>query len=128
MTPRWRRVGYVLALGAVYDGAFAVAILLFTKPAAALLRLPIPDDPFHLHLNGVLLLLLAGLYAVAARKPARYHGVAPVSALGRVLGFGLFAWTWAGGRPTMFLALGVADLAIGVATFVLWRRASVLSA
>ena len=122
-----RRLGYALAFGAAYDAAFALAILLATKPAAALLGLSVPADPVFLYLNGVLLLLLAGIYAVAARAPARYRAIAPISAMGRGMGFALFVWAWAGGHPATFLGLGLADLVIGLVTVVLWRRAVALS-
>ena len=115
-------LGRVLAAGAVYDLLFGVAILAFTRPAAAILRLPLPDDPVYIYLNGVFLLILGSVYLAAARDPGRYPAVAPVSAVGRVLGFILFAWAWRGGRPQVFLALGLADLALGIATFAAWRR------
>lgn len=124
---RWRKVSIVLAIGAAYDLILAVAILGFTRPAAAMLGLPIPDDPLYLYLNGVFLLLLAGVYTAAAREPERYRAVAPISAGGRVLGFGLFMWAWAGGRPSSFLALGLTDLGLAMATFAAWRRAVALS-
>ena len=124
---RWRKVRIVLAIGAAYDLAFGVAILGFTRPAAARLGLPLPDDPVYLYLNGVFLVLLAALYAAASREPERYRAVAPISAGGRVVGFGLFLWAWAGGRPTSFLALGLADLGLAVATLAAWRRAVALS-
>jgi len=120
-------VGIVLAAGAAYDLVFGVAILGFTRPAAAILRLQVPGDPVYLYLNGVFLLLLAGVYAAAAREPERYRAVAPISAGGRSLGFLLFLWAWAGGRPSIFLTLGLADLAIAVATLLAWRRAARLS-
>jgi len=122
-----RRVGYALASGAAFDGVFAVAILAFTRQAAAILRIDLPADPVYLYLDGVLLLILAAVYAAAAREPERYRAVAPLSAAGRGAGFILFLWAWLGGRPATFLALGFADLAIGVATFALWRRAMALS-
>lgn len=124
---RWRLVGHAMAFGAAFDALFGAAVLFATKPAAALLRLTIPADPVFLYLNGVLLLLLAGVYTAAAREPERYGAVAPVSAAGRTAGFALFVWAWFGGRPATFLALGAADLAIGGITFVLWRRAAALS-
>ena len=124
---RWPTVGIVLALGAAYDLVFGAAILGFTRSAAAILGLPVPADPVYLYLNGVFLLLLAGLYAAAAREPERYGAVAPISAGGRALGFLLFVWAWAGGRPATFLVLGLADLGLAVATVVAWRRAIALS-
>jgi len=124
---RWRAVAIVLALGAAYDLVFAIAILGFTRAAASMLGLPVPGDPVHLYLNGVFLVILAGLYAAVARQPARYGALVPIFAGGRALGCLLFIWAWAGGRPPIFLALGLADLAFSVATLVAWRRAARLS-
>src|SRR5262245_47388298 len=124
---RWRTVGATLAVGSIYDGAFGVAILLATRPAAALLGLEVPADPIYLYLNGVFLILLGAIYAAAALAPDRYRLMAPISAGGRALGFALFAWAWAGGRPQAFLVLGVVDLAIGIATALAWWRAARLS-
>ena len=120
---RWRTVGVVLAIGAAYDLVFGVAILGFTRPAASILGLEVPGDPVYLYLNGVFLLVLAALYAAAARAPERYRAVAPVSAGGRALGFWLFVWAWHGGRPTAFLVLGLMDLLLAIATIVAWQRA-----
>jgi len=125
--PGWRSVGIVLALGAGYDLVFGVAILGFTRQAAAILGLSVPDDPVYLYLNGVLLLVLAGLYAAAAREPERYREIAPISAGGRTLGFLLLYWAWTGGRPVAFLALALADLVLAASTIVAWRRAVRLS-
>ena len=129
MTPvgRWRTVGIVLAIGSGFDLVFAAAILGFTGIAASMLGLEVPKDPVYLYLNGVLLLVLGGIYGVAAREPERYSSIAPVSAGGRSVGFLFFAWAWAGGRPATFLALGAADLVLAVVTLVAWRRAVRLS-
>jgi len=124
---RWRTVGIVLAAGAAYDAGFGVVILAFPRPAAALMGLKVPDDPVYFYLNGILLLLLAGLYAAAARAPERYRAVAPISGAGRVAGCCFFVSMWAGGHPDAFLGLGLADLALGVATLGAWRRTFVLS-
>jgi len=123
----WRTLGIVLAFGSGYDLVFGVAILGFTRVAARILGLQIPADPVYLYLNGAFLLVLAGLYAAAAHEPERYRAIAPISAGGRTLGFLLFVWAWGGGRPATFLALGLADLAIAIATIVAWRRAALLS-
>jgi hypothetical protein len=118
----WRMLGRVMGAGALFDGAFAAAILGPTRLAASLLGLEVPGDPFYLYLNGVLLLLLAGLYALPSVEPRRYHLVAPVSAAGRILGFALFVWGWWGGRPIALLALGLCDLGIGGVTLGAWIR------
>ena len=112
-----------MAFGAAFDAAFGLAILVASKPAAALMGLPLPADPVYLNLNGVLLLLLAGLYALCATDPERYHGIAPVSAAGRALGLALLVRTWASGGAPALLGLGLADGAIGLATVLVWLRA-----
>src|SRR5262249_36557924 len=119
----WRPVASVMAAGALYDLAFAVAILAATRPSARLLGLTVPDDPVYLALDGVFLLLLAGLYALAALDPRRYTGIPPVSAAGRALGCAVLVWAWLGGRPPAFLVLGLADLALAALTAALWNRA-----
>jgi len=124
---RWRTVGWTLAVGAAYDLVFGVAILGFTRPAASMLGLQVPGDPIYLYLCGVLLLLLAAIYAASSRDPARYRAIPPIAAFGRTLGFVLFVWAWTAEHPPVFLALGVADLALGVATLTAWQRAVRLS-
>jgi hypothetical protein len=117
----------VLGFGAIYDSVFGLAILAATRPVAALFGLAVPDDPLYLGLNGVFLLILGGIYGVAAFDPERFGPIAPFAAAGRVLGCALFARAWALGGPPAFLGLGLADLAIGVVTFAAWRRANALS-
>ena len=119
----WRGLGRTMAFGAAFDFVFASAILGFTRAAAGLLGLAVPDDPVYLALCGVLLTILAGVYALAALDPRRYAGIAPVSAAGRALGFLLFLWAWRGGRAAIFLALAIADLAIALVTVLAWSRA-----
>ena len=87
MDPRWRHVARSMALAALYDFAFAVAILFFTAPASRLLGLALPDDLVYLRFNGVFLLMLAGMYALPAMHPRRYRGVVSVAVIGRFAGF-----------------------------------------
>jgi hypothetical protein len=112
-----------MALGAAYDAAFAAAILVFTRPAAALMGLTVPADPVYLRLNGIFLLLLAGLYLLPAVDPVRYRGVVAVAAAGRLLGFLYLATAWLEGEPRAFLALALVDLAFAVAHTLLLLRA-----
>ncbi len=120
---RSRTLTIVLAVGAGYDLLFGAAILAFTRPAAAILGLRVPDDPVYLYLNGIFLVILGAVYAAASREPARYPAVPPIAAIGRASGFALFVWVWLGGGPPAFLLLGVADLILAAATLVAWRRA-----
>jgi len=124
---RWRWVGRALALGAAYDFAFAVAILGFTHPAAQILGLAVPRDPVYLGLNGLLLLLLAALYAAASLDPERYRAITPIAGLGRLAGFVFFLAVWSRGWPLAFAGLAAGDLVLGLGTLVAWRRAVVLS-
>jgi hypothetical protein len=118
----WRSVGAALNFGAAYDLFFGIAILTIPRLLGSWLHLEVPADPVYLYLNGVFLLLLAGIYAAAARQPDRYPAIAPIAAGGRLIGCGFFLWAWAGGRPAAFFGLALGDLAIGVATFLAWRR------
>jgi hypothetical protein len=121
-TARSRTLGIVLAIGAVYDLLFGAAILAFTRPAAEILGLRVPEDPIYLYLNGIFLLILAAVYGAASRAPRRYPAVAPIAAAGRACGFVLLVWAWHRGGPSAFLTLGVADLVLGAATLAAWRR------
>jgi hypothetical protein len=112
-----------MGAGAVYDLGFAVAILAFTRPAAAMLGLTVPEDAVYLYLNGVFLLLVAGMYALPARDAQRYEGVVAVAAAGRAAGFVVLALCWAAGRPAAFLALALVDLAFAGAHAALLARA-----
>lgn len=120
----WRPVGWSMAAGAAYDLVFALAILVARRPAARFLGLELPEDPVYLRLVGVLLLLLAGMYAVAAREPERYRGVVLVAAGGRLLGALFFLAEWAGGEPPAFLGLAGGDFAFGLLHAVLLARAA----
>ena len=97
--------------GAAYDLLFGVAILFASGPAAEVLGLGLPADPVYLRLNGVFLLLLAGLYLLPGIAPQRYQGVVAVGAVGRLLGFFYLGWVWLAGQPPVFLALALGDLA-----------------
>lgn len=124
---RWRALSGLMAFGAAYDLVFGISIVLIPSVAARLLGIEIPADPFYLRLNGVFLLILSGLYALPAIRPERFHPIAPVSAVGRLAGCLVFAAAWRQGRPAVFLVLGLADLAIGLATALAWiaaRRSS----
>ena len=117
-----------MACGAAYDLAFAVAILAFPAPAAALLGLELPADPVYLRLNGVFLILLAALYTLPAFAPRRYSGVVAVAVAGRALGFMFFPATWRAGAPPVFLYLGLGDLLFAaVHGALLWRAGGLSS-
>ena len=119
----WKWVGRSMGIGAGYDLAFAVAILGFGREATTVLGLTFPADPLYLRLNGVFLLLLAGLYALPAMDPMRYRGVVAVAAIGRLLGSLFLTYAWLRGRPLVLLALAMGDLAFCAAHAILLRMA-----
>ncbi len=109
--------------GAVYDIVFAAAILFFPRPAARILSLELPADPVYLELNGIFLLILAGMYLLPVLDPRRYRGVVRIAAGGRFLGF-LFLGTagWSDREPA-FLVLAMGDLLFALLHLLLLRRA-----
>ena len=110
-----------LALGALYDAAFAVLMVTAPRLPARLLRLPLPEGAFYLWIMAVLLLMLASLYLLAAREARRYAGVVAVAAAGRLLG-GLVFVAAAWGHPGLqgLYPLAAADLGLGLAHAAFW--------
>ena len=121
--PRWTWVARSMALAAVYDLVFAIAILFATAPSARLLRLSLPDDLVYLRFNGVFLLMLAGMYLLAAFQPRRYRGIVTVAIIGRFLGFLYLGGVWLTGGVATFAGLALADLFFSVLHGVLLVRA-----
>jgi hypothetical protein len=119
----WRSLGVSMAFGAAYDAVFGMAIVLFLEPAAALLRLDVPADRFYVRLNGLFLLMLAAVYAAAAREPARYRVVVWTAIVGRAAGFAYFVGAGLSSGVPTFVALGVADLGFALVHLALMRRA-----
>ena len=98
------------------------------RPAAALLGLPIPDDPVYLYSERCFPPAAGG--CSTRRRHASRSGIAPIapiSAGDATLGFVLFVVGVGGRTPSSFLGLGLADLGLAVATFAAWRRAVALS-
>lgn len=99
-----------LGLGALYDALFGLALLAWPAAAAAGLRVPLPGDELYLRFIGVFLMILALMYALPARDPDRYRGVAAVAVVGRLLGcFFLAGAVLLYARPPVFLLLAGAD-------------------
>ena len=111
-----------LVLGALYDLAFAVTMVVAPQLPARLLSLPLPGERFYLSILAVLLTMLAILYLAAAEDPRRYSAVVLVAALGRCAGAGALALA-ARGRPELagLWALAGADLAFGLAHATFWK-------
>ena len=76
-----------LRAGAAYDLIFALAMVAFPALAAELLGLRLPGDPYYLWLIAVFLVMLAGVYLLAAYDPRAYWGNIVVGIGGRTLGF-----------------------------------------
>jgi hypothetical protein len=114
-----------LVLGALWDAAFAVLLGFAPEPSARLFGLPLPPLPegaFYLWVLGVLLLMLAALYVIAARDPRRYSGILAVAIGGRVLGGLVLFFAAIGGErgvPGLY-PMAAADLAFGVSHAAFW--------
>ena len=110
----WRAVAGSMAAGALWDLVFGIAILFFDDPAAKLLGLTLPDDRIYYHLCGLLLVLLAGMYALAALDPVRYQGVVAVAAAGRLSGLLFFALRVFPDGPAPFVVVAIVDGVLGL--------------
>jgi hypothetical protein len=114
-----------LVLGALWDVAFALLLAFAPEASARVFELPLPPLPegaFYLWVLGVLLLMLAALYVVAARDPRRYSGILAVAIGGRVLGGLVLLLASIGGErgvPGLY-PMAAADLAFGISHAAFW--------
>lgn len=111
-----------LVLGAAWDAVFALLLGFAAEPAARVFGLPLPPLPegaFYLWVLGVLLLMLAALYVIAARDPRRYSGILAVAIGGRVLGGLVMFLAAARGVPGLY-PMAAADLAFGISHAAFW--------
>ena len=105
-----------LLMGAVYDIAFGLGILLAPGPLAGVLGLPMPQDQLYLRFLSVFLFGLALYYLLPAVNPETFRPVIWVAVVVRTMGFLFMAAAWSFfSRPGIFLLLGVADLAFALA-------------
>lgn len=112
-----------LVLGALWDLAFAAAMLLAPELPARLLRLPLPGPgaEFYLAVLAVLLAMLAALYLIAAHDPRRYSGVVAVTVAGRTAGGVVLVLAASGGADLGGLyPLAAADLFFGLSAGLCW--------
>lgn len=111
-----------LVLGALWDVAFALLLSFAPEASARVFELPLPPLPegaFYLWVLGVLLLMLAALYGIAARDPRRYSGILAVAIGGRVLG-GLVLLLAAMSGVRGLYPMAAADLAFGFSHAAFW--------
>ncbi|HEV7667011.1 MAG TPA: hypothetical protein VGS22_00680 [Thermoanaerobaculia bacterium] len=116
-----RLLGASLVLGALYDAAFAVVMVVAPELPRRILRLPLPGADFYLWLIAVLLLMLAALYLTAAHDLRRYTGIILVAIAGRLLGAAVLALA-AQRDPQLagLWPLAAADFAFGAVHAVSW--------
>ena len=110
-----------LVLGALYDVAFAVLMVVAPGVLASAFGLPLPGPRFYLWLIAVLLVMLAALYVEAARDPRRYSAIIRVAIGGRLLG-ALALGTAAVLGPSLagLWPAAAADAAFGLAHALFW--------
>ena len=107
-----------LVAGALYDAAFAAAMLLAPEAAARRLGVPLPAPAFYLPLVAVFLLMLAALYLVAADDPERGARIVAVAIAGRLAG-SLVLGAAARELPALW-PLAAGDFAFAVAHAAFW--------
>jgi hypothetical protein len=110
-----------LVLGAIWDAVFALLLAFAPEASARVFELPLPPLPegaFYLWILGVILLMLAALYLLAARDTRRYSGIVGVAIGGRILG-GLVL-SLAALRVPGLVPMAAADLAFGIAHALFW--------
>jgi hypothetical protein len=102
----------LLRLGAAFDAAFALPMLLAPGPSSRLLRIALPGDLTWFRLCAVLLLIAAGCYAFASMADdVTMRRVAVVSGCGRLLGCVVLVSSGAGAAV---VATGVVDGVLGL--------------
>lgn len=101
----------ILYIGAVYDGGFGIPMLFFPAWATGLLGLPFPDPgTIWLRLDGIFLLVMAMIYLVTARDPARYLGNVGVALIGKAASIVFyFAYVFLAGETKVFILFAVLD-------------------
>jgi hypothetical protein len=113
-----------LVVGAIYDLAFAVLMIVAPGLPARWLGLPLPPLPrgaFYLWVMATLLGMLAFLYLLAARDTRRYSGIVLVALVGRIAGGLAIAIAALRGPDLAGLwPLAAADLGFGLAHAVFW--------
>ena len=97
-------------MGAIYDLAFALLMVLIPDAAAATLGVPLATPRPYLWLIALLLGMLATVYALAAYDLRRFDAVPLVAGIGRLLGAAVFV-VWSRQEPgaTGLWALALAD-------------------
>jgi hypothetical protein len=97
--------------GSLYDGSFGVAMLLFPRAACALFGLPFPTvGEIWLRLDGIFLLVMAALYVLTARDPARYLGIVAVCLAGKLVSIAFYCtYVFALGEAKIFLMFAALD-------------------
>ncbi len=116
-----RLLGLSLIVGAIYDAAFAVVMVVAPDLPRRMLGLPLPGEDFYLRLIAVLLLMLAALYLSAAHDLRRYTAIILVAVGGRLLGaLVLAASAWAEPRLSGLWPLAAADFTFGAVHALSW--------
>lgn len=105
-----------LLLGALYDYAFALLMVLAPEVPARLLHLPTPGEAFYLWLMAILLAMVATCYLLPFHDPWRYQTVVPIAIVGRALGgLAFLAAAWGRADLAGLYPLAAADLGFAAA-------------
>ena len=102
---RWQRL--FLLIGTFYDGFFGVALFAAPIWTTTLFHLLIPGpgkETLWVTLTGILLIIVASCYFLAARNPSRYLGIVAIAIVGKIWSVGYYLYyVYKLGAPPAFL-------------------------
>ena len=117
-----RLLRVALLLGAIYDVAFAVALVIAPARVVRTLGVPEPGARLYLWLLALLLAMVGALSLAAADDPRRYAAVVLIAAAGRLGGAIILAVAAASDRLDRLWPAAAAELTFGVAIAWPWSR------
>lgn len=113
-------LAWSLVIGAMWDVGFGLPALLAPAWLSRLVGIEAPAPV--LRISGVLLLMVAGVYLVAARDPDANPGIVAIAIAGRGLGALVLAQGFYAYRSDIYALAAGADLGFGALHAWLWSR------
>ena len=112
------RLRVSMQVGALYDLLLGLSIVMILEPLSTILPIPYPAEPFYARVVGVLLVALAGFYAMTAAELDRHIRNVGAAVFARTFG-GLYLLIYAtldASVSWFFIVFGTLDL-----IFALWH-------
>ncbi len=105
----------LLYIGAAYDGGFGIPLLFIPAWTTGMLNVEMPDvGVLWIRLDGIFLIVMALIYLVTARDPARYLGNVGIALFGKVVSVVFYStYVFALGASKTWLVIAIADAVLG---------------